>query len=208
MALATFTPNASDGYVRNDNASNWAGAIAATSGTRTVFGATAARDDTSLYNNVFAWRCARVFYCFDTSSLGASASIASAKLKFYGYRTSFALRYDAYLVQHNQANPLSLATTDFTTVARTVSGGVATLTTTNTWLPLEIDLNATALGWIDKEGWTKLALIGYYDHTGITPPAENAHRCGTNFSEDTTYPPPTLEVTYDLPTPSGFLHFF
>ena len=192
----TFYPNTGDGVIGNNGASNWADSISADSGTITIYSTTSERDSLSIYNNKYLWRVRRAFYSIDTSSIGSSATISDSDFIFTGYRNSSASLFDAYLVEQEQASDTTLVASDFTTVKRTVSGGHVTLSTDSTWTELTIEMNSTAIGWINKSGYTKVALIGYYDYTGTTPPVENAHRCGANFSEDTTYTKPHLEVTY------------
>jgi len=201
-----ISPHASDNFVGNDGASNWANAISGANGTR-LRGSTGTQRDGegALYNNVFAWRCRRVIYNFDTSLIPDDAIIESANLYFYGFLTTAGIRFDAYLVQQASVSNTSVVATDYNTFGRTTAGAdnPAVITTKNVWTALSIPLNSVGLGWIDKTGYTKLGLMNYYDFNQITPPQENAARSGVNFSEDTVYTPPYLEVTYSAASPAA-----
>lgn len=207
----SYNSESGDGVVHSDGASNWSNAVNGIGGTISVSDTTAERQSVSIYNNVFFWRCWRAFYFFDTSAIGSGSTISSATFNFYGYKFSSAVRYDAYLVSHASASDTALVAGDYTSVGST-SFGVATLATEDTWTGLNVSLNASGLSNINQTGISKFTLRGYYDFNLITPPAENAHRCGSNFSEETTYTPPYLEVTYTsgggpTPTPNAIFAY-
>ncbi len=144
----------------------------------------------------------RAFLYFDTSDIPPEATIISARLALYpedvfeaeaGYATLHA-------VEGVQAVPLELE--DFGRhLDKVVSGGSIAFAD---WVPdsyNEIELNATALSWINKGGLTKFCLRVAADKDD-TPPTLDGDN-GVVFCSAETGPDfcPKLIVTYELPPP-------
>lgn len=131
----------------------------------------------------------RVFQFFDTTSIPTEAQITDATLNFYFEDVQIGNK-TIHVVPSTANIPLRLR--DFSEV-QFVSGGSAT-SSANSWAA--ITLNQNAIGWINKDGITKLALIHEYDLNDITPTDINGVTVA--MAENQTNRP-YLEISYSVP---------
>lgn len=145
----------------------------------------------------------RSFILFDTSSLGASASISSATLSVY-IPTKYTGANDGYdllhLVQSTPASNTAIGTADYDQVGAThQSDTTPDITSISTGAYTGFTLNSTGLGNIAKTGVSKYGIVEGHDYSQM--------ECGTSASgvqmsaAETagTSQDPKLEVTYTLP---------
>ncbi|WAE39526.1 MAG: hypothetical protein QIT36_gp102 [Methanophagales virus GBV301] len=143
----------------------------------------------------------RAFLPFDTSSLPDNALIESAVLKICVTDTGFYTCIEGdklCVVQTSQASVSSLCEDDFNEVGN-IKGGEIPLSSIESWTCYEIQLNESALNWINKGEWTRLGLRFESD---INESAPYDWRCALWIAAseyDTPGARPSLTVTYSTP---------
>lgn len=158
----------------------------------------------------------RIFALYDTSALGASASISAGVMSSY-VNSKVNLDNDGddwiNIVQSNPASNTNLVVGDYDQCGDAVSNptegatridiGSITTSAYNDWT-----LNATGLGWISKTGITKLGMREGHDAINSAPASVNS--ITIRLAEDTNGTPQKLVVTYTLPaTPIPvFMHHY
>lgn len=135
------------------------------------------------------WSCSRTFLWFDTSSLGAGATISAAKLVHplianVGNTDNLTI----HVVGHTAADTTIVAG-DYDTIGSTSYGNVAVsglseATTT------DITLNATAIAAISKTGNTAIGIRSNKDKDAVEPTTSNGYTANrANFDLVITYTP-------------------
>lgn len=200
-----------DGSINSVSNISWANAR---SGGNLTFAANGTTTNDLLRNDHFPagpfWYIYRAYLPFDTSSIGAGATVSAASLTVTstGAETAGETIYDTHLVKTNQASITALTTSDWVPDSFT-SGGEITVASwsigdgnDNT-----MTLNATGRSWINGSGSTLLGLIGEADQTDTAPTVYNAGRAPyLYFSERTgTTDDPVLDVTYTVATSKNLL---
>ncbi|MEW6499215.1 MAG: hypothetical protein AB1589_43040, partial [Cyanobacteriota bacterium] len=132
----------------------------------------------------------RVFLFFDTSIIPSNANISSATLHLHSGQFLNG-NNKIHMVPSTALIPLSIS--DFSRFSF-ISGGAVTPISPNAWMT--VNFNSTALGWIVKNGLTKLALLNDLDLYNITPTSSNDVLVG--LGEDSLYKP-YLTIIYTLP---------
>lgn len=205
MAVASFYPNTYSGgtYKRS---SSWATARAnnAASTETQIQG-------TGQFNVVNAWLSwvssydiVRQHAHFDTSSLGAGATINSATL----YLTMLLVDPNTrsmHVCKSTKSVSAAIAITDHASFGATSFGSTDTSTTGNK----TITINASGLAEISKTGITPFAIIGNKDFANTTPTDYDGNTgvgAGNHATEATRL---RLEIDYTpaSTTNSGFFHF-
>ncbi|MFC1615492.1 RHS repeat domain-containing protein, partial [Patescibacteria group bacterium] len=152
----------------------------------------------SLAGNYYIKRC---FMPIDTSALPDDATIASSTL--YGYwQVDLGGPHDGngglVLVETSQASTSTLVVADFDNVAF-VSGGTHAYPSPPEWVDLEF--NETALGWINKTGYTKVGILMNKDFDDSVPAGlyqgsyRSSRYTGTDYD-------PYIEIEYSVYEPS------
>jgi hypothetical protein len=194
LATTTFTSTAGgDGNIYNDNGGSYATVRALTTGT-----AQPSTDPVNLYASLLSsFSISRGFTPFDTSSLGAGATISSAD-HIFTVSSVVAGTPTIHSAQSNQASGTSLAAGDydnFTGLPGGVitSGGSASASSTG---QKTITLNATGRGWISLTGYSMFGLVEQGDQQNSDPGSVD-NRCSINMAENATPANrPQLTVTY------------
>ena len=169
----TFSAGTGDGFVSNSgNSPSLYGSVhdAASGDTADYFSSSMTVGQSGSAISVFV---ARVFLPFNTAALPDTASIQSAQLCFTGSgfdnsTTDFFIT----VVQASQASPTQLQLSDYSqcgAVTGATSGGSLFTGSFNANGQNCITLNATALGWINRSGWTLLGLRSDRDINRIAP---------------------------------------
>jgi|CXWL01.1.fsa_nt_gi hypothetical protein len=152
----------------------------------------------------------RAFLLFDTSSLGATATISSAIFTAYNIAAqrvngdNDGVDYISLVGNSNPASNTSIAATDYDqTGATEMSDTHIDITNlgsdgTQTWT-----VNATGLTNISKTGITKWAMREGHDQTNDAIACNQTNQAGFRSADDTNGTDPTLEVTYTLPAASN-----
>lgn len=162
MPTSVFNPTTGEQRAIRSGDANWntarnAATSTANNGTTIVFGG-------------FTSNIQRVFIPFDTSSIPDTNKITSATLEFYRDDSIDTFRDDdltrVELVQTAQASGTAYVSGDYDSVSFTSGGTINFADTTNNAYNT-ISLNATALTWISKTGFTKLALITGKDYDNV-----------------------------------------
>ncbi len=130
----------------------------------------------------------RDFFPIDTSSIPATATIITVTFNFDGKYEAGHTGTEVHLVQTTQSNTGTRTAIDYSSVIFT-SGGSVTIPDAGA-TARTITGNGTSLGWIVKEGITKLAIITTADQTNTQP--------GTQHWATITNP--ELVVEYTLPS--------
>ncbi len=159
--VTTITSDTGDGRISFDASATWAGARGAATGT-TVAGDADAFNYSGESGGLFY--IARLYYPFDTSAIPDTDTITDATLDLT--TSAYTQEGTFHVVKSLVVGNATLLAADFDAIEFT-SGGNRTWTSTAQ--RLSITLNATALGWINKTGYTNLATIGSYDQTNTTP---------------------------------------
>lgn len=200
--MATVTIYASpDAYLFNDNASSWA-ALRAEAGSN--IDQASATEATLIGEKATNWNLARNPYVFDTSVLGAGATINSAVFSLKsttstGNGTETTNPANGALVGVTPANPASLAATDFSTFGTTryadsdvtrsaFANGSATY---KDWT-----LNATGIAAINKTGVTALGIRPSNDFSDATAPTARSFAIGYFSADATQTNRPKLVIDY------------
>lgn len=188
MATSTFYTSSSDAYLVASSA-NYALAHDNTVG---VYGGTCLQIGQWWYAGSSQYKVYRSFIFFDTSTITDDATIISATLTLYtdskaGVDTDFnvVIRSGMPTYPHD-----ALVTGDYLYSHYSDDGG--SINTTNcsgtVSAPNIIDLNETGLGWINKTGATKFALISSRDIDSLIPDGaeyisfkQRAGGAGTSF---------------------------
>src|SRR3990167_2684982 len=150
----------------------------------------------------------RPHYCFDTSSIGASATVSAADFKMYfqgAAPTTLGITPSVYIVESTIASTSAIADSDYGNVGSTSWGNLAYASyvadTRNA-----IAMNATGYGAINKTGITKIAMRHQVDFDGTFGGtwASNANSAfNIRFADIITEAQlPQLTVTYSAPTTS------
>jgi len=154
------------------------------------------------YVGTSEYRIWRSFVFFDTSSIADDATIVSATLTFYtsskvGVDTDFNIVIRSGMPDYPH-DPL--VTGDY--LYSQYSGDGGSINTVNvgatSYAVNVIDLNATGLGWINKTGTTKLALISSRDIDSLIPSGYEYFTICARANQAGTSNVPKLIVTYDV----------
>lgn len=192
---ATFYSTTSDGYVKYLNA-DWDtchdALTGSGSGDSDVQNWWAMR--ASWESRAGAFEIYRDFFYFDTSSLGAGATVSAATFSLYGYSQADS---DVVAMKGTQATPLTTADFDSFTGSEYghVSWGIGAYQ--------DIVFNAQGRSDIEVEGITKICTREYsHDYLDVSP-GTSAYNNGCYYTEEGTGYKPKLAVTYTsvvLPT--------
>lgn len=173
MATLTVNPQSGttvQGSVSNSN-SNWSTCRGATDGNETFVDSASINPIWTQYNGV-TYKIKRGFFLFDTSSLGAGATISSAVISFAGTGTAETNDFTDtfHIVSSSPASNTTLDNADFDQVGSTSFGSMnvgdwaQSLNTYN-----NITLNASGIAAINKTGITKFATRTGLDLNNTTP---------------------------------------
>lgn len=210
MATTKFYPDAHpestsvDGFVKNNSSKTWDTVHDATTGT---FDSEGAGGYVFMRRNSSNTDIRKWFFLIDTSSLGTD-TISSATFNVQAgndQRSGHSNTIKAvHLVQTSPASNTELSTNDFDQCGATDnptegSDSPVTIASMSNNTYFQYILNATGIGWIDKNGITKLGLRSTWDVTDTEPAEENSTGSGTNiipqeFSGNTAGP--YLEVVH------------
>lgn len=215
MATLTVYPSPGvtvDGYaLHNEDAQTWATILA---------GAGTTSADSSAFEELIqiwasttsnTWRLnRRAIFLFDTSALGASATITAAVMSVFGKDKSDGLSItpdlDAYT--STPASNTALAASDYPnlgTVSQT--GSPITYSGWSTSAYNDFTFNATGIGNISKTGISKFGVRNAnYDVSGTIPTWSSGAMsyAGGYYSDQTgTANDPKLVITYTPPGPTG-----
>lgn len=206
-AVDTFYPDPNpetttvDGLgVQSSNAGTWAITHDLTSSNQ------AFDDGTSIFPrcdvNAGFPRLYRGFMLYDTSSLGASATVSAVQISLYGHGKSGSSTMG--IVQSNPASNTAITTADFD--AFTVHEDTATATIDSASFSItgynDLSFDATGLTWINTTGITKLGARMIHDysdtitHTNGNPSGTNTNMQFRSADQTGTSQDPALEVTY------------
>lgn len=186
-----------DGTALNYNSISWANVIAG-NGIGSNDAGTAGNPRNRKVGSTFY--CNREIFLFDTSSLGAGATISAATLVF---RTTTSGAYaaesglDAYVVASAPASNTAIANSDYEnafTDSTKYSDAVAFNATTNN-TDETFTLTAGGLAIVSKTGVTKLGVRGDFDIDGTPDPASSNNNW-LFYTSDNGANEPTLTVTY------------
>lgn len=199
MATATFYTSFSDGHIVKDNANYTTCHDAATGGVS--YGNTSEYIGQRLTGGSYwIWR---FFVFFDTSSIADDATIISATLTFYTSINKDDVDTDFSIVIRNGMPDYphdALAVGDY--LYSHYSGDGGSINTANVsatqYAANVIDLNATGLGWINKTGTTKLALISSRDIDSLIPDGDEYFSIRARSAISGTFLAAKLVVTYDV----------
>lgn len=153
----------------------------------------------SLYYNPGAtdWDFYRVFLPFDTSALPDVCTITAATVNIYISAITNGINDGkdyAAIVQTTQADPESLALSDYSLVGTPIAGnedfGDLTAAQYNS-----ITFGAAYYGWISKTGWTKLGLREGHDREDSEPGTTGLNKL-TIYTSDNADSHPYLDVSY------------
>lgn len=204
LATDPFTAGAGDGMVYKQS-SVWATARGAATGDGINY-TTPNRIESSANFSSPTYTIYRCFLPFDTSALSAEATITAATLTLTA--ADAVLNADTCshtFIQTTQASNTVLGTADYNKVGSTEGASryaYASWTGANV-----ITLNATGRGWISLSSYTNLGVISNRDLDNSAP--TGANQANMVPSENgTPANRPILNVTYTLPSASGFFAFF
>lgn len=147
----------------------------------------------------------RGFFPFDTRSIPADAQITRAVLKVWGFLNNSTTDFDLCVVQSTQASLDLLDGADYTRASSTI-GGYLNTSSLSTSGYNEIFLDTAGKSWINKGGYTKLAIRSREDINSSAP--TNAEWVAV-FSKESTHPP-VLSITYEInstPPPAPALSY-
>jgi len=202
----SFFAGAGDGDVANRNVASFSACRGATTGTTLNQGG----DVRTLEFTIFSgnYYIGRAFYPTDTTALTSSAVITAATLNVYGGTASTnADSQSIGLTANTQADPATLATTDFNDITLDSPTEGATHKTYASWTNSAYNafaLNATGLTFISKTGYTKIGLRATGDiNNGVPTVGENYIHASSSATAGTSNDP-YLEVVYTLPSGAGF----
>ena len=142
---------------------------------------------------------------FNTTTIPASAIITSATISIYGsgYSNNFSLSVDC--VTSNPASNTDLANGDFTSFGTTLLATSIALSAWNNSNWNVFTLNATGIANITKAGISKFGLRLSADTTNTEPAWSSGVNGYADFLFRGSAHPPTLTVTYSLPSGGAFL---
>lgn len=145
-----------------------------------------------LLSGTNATQIGRVFLPIDTSALPDGATISAASL--FAHMSCGASSHQLGLVQATQASETAVVVADWDNVGATDGATRVTISGT-AYATYEFVMNATGIGWINKTGWTKLAVRTEYDiddnYTGVNNNGQNGFTWSENATDD-----PYIEITY------------
>lgn len=191
----TLYPTAGDGYVENSGATY---ATAQSAGTGNVANYT---DTTAGIRNEISggtYYIGRGFNPFDTSTIGAGATVTAATFSLYGQAKDSTLDDTIRAVQTSQSSTTTLATADFDAIGTTSGGDFGLISALSTSAYNDLNLNATGLTWINVTGTTLLGVRTTGDIAASSPANRSYFFVYTSEQTGTTNDP-KLVVTY---TPS------
>jgi len=137
----------------------------------------------------------RCFFNFDTSSLPDNAIIGTVQLKLFvnAITRNGMGTYGFYIVSSLQANPASLAFTDWNNVGSSDLGGGRKDETSTGLKTYTVDSSL-----VSSTGYTKIALRPNRDITNV-PPEDDNDREEWRFDAYNGSTPPQLVVNYTVP---------
>ena len=149
-------------------------------------------------------RCIRSIATFDTSALGATASISSAELSVWGNGTNTTLgAMDLHVVAATPASNSAIAASDFANVGSVSFGSVAngSVNTSDSGYTA-VTLNASGISNVSLTGISRFALRGSWDllnsFTGSWASAAQAYLQFRSAEATGTANDPKLDVIYSL----------
>jgi hypothetical protein len=183
----TIYGQTSDGELANISCSSWNSCRKASQ--NTIVWDTYSEGTVEASKHPSEYLVKRIFLFFDTSSIPTNAKIESATLRVYssGYQQN---NTDFHVVRSLAIAPLTYS--DFDNISLT-SGGSSSV---GNLVWVKIELNASALSWINKNGVTALTLIHIKDFENSAPTIANSMALA--LSEDKQHRP-NLVITYSLP---------
>lgn len=191
MAQLIFNPKTGEGSCVVVDKATWALAHDATSADSITASNIAIATGATTYD------INRIFIPFDTSTIGAGATVTGVTLQVYRDDTvrTFANGSTTVLhvIQTTQIDSTSLAVGDYDNITMT-SGGSFTLASTSNGAYSTFTFNATGRGWINVSGNTLLALVIENDLLNSSPGTPNANEIG--FQNRVAANPPILTVDY------------
>jgi len=140
----------------------------------------------------------RSFLTFDTSGFESGTLFKSATLRLKGYEV-YGQRTDFQIIIKNGQPTyphIPIETADYALTNYSDNGGSKDATTNHDGY-FEIPLNATGLGWINIDGYTKLALVTSDDVAGDAPETGSDYMM---FHSSEKASPPVLIIEYYVPT--------
>lgn len=139
----------------------------------------------------------RSYFLFDTSSLGAGATITAATFDFYANsKTEGIASQSIVLVGSTPASNTALTTNDYDQTGSTAYSSTKTVASVTTSAYNSLTLNATGLAAIDKTGITKLACRCESDRANSEPTwaSNTTTTINADYAEGTNKP--RLTITY------------
>lgn len=186
----TYYSSTSDGYVEESGTVSWADTRGETTGnivdSDDHFSTVSMQADHS--SKVGQWRINRSFFYFDTSDLGAGATVTAAVLKLYGYVESSS---DVCAMKGIQADPLTTADYNNFTGSEYVHAnwGINAYQT--------LTFNAQGKSDVETQGTTKICCREYtHDYLDSAPVGTNYPNGCWYSDEELTTKDPKLEIDY------------
>jgi len=193
--ISSFNTSSSDGYLKKFSSVYATAHDAAVAGDKDNSGSQLRIGQRYISPNYYIYRS---FLYIDTSTIPDDAIIISAKLSLF-LDTDIASAATAFniVIRRNSAGTYPsdpLVTSDFDYTFYTSDGGsLNTDNVSGTWS--DIFLNSTGLGWINKTGTTKLALISSRDINAVVP-SGNEYAIFRSQESTSSQTPPKLTITY------------
>ncbi len=204
--LLQITPNTNaggDGCIRRDGIETWATCVAASSGTSvkdTDTTVTAVNNffDTGISQND------RGFWPANTSAIGAGAIISAFTFGLYVNTLNHDDAWSLGVFQSTQASGTALGTGDYNKAGSAIGMTAVAYTSLNTSAMNTFNMNSTAIGWINKTGYTMLATRGSNDYNNVQPGNTNGDFVIVNTSDNASNKP-IMTITYSI---AGWIPFF
>ena len=221
MSVSTFSPVAGanspcDGYVENyyiPGTYTFATLISQTTGAITDVTGTSIylEINTGTTTNCFN-RIGRDILNFDTSALGAGATITGVTLSLYGVSKTVGLGdTSVHIVSATPAGTANVVVGDLGQLGSTTFGNIPSISGLSLAGYTVITLNASGIAYINKIGVTSLGLKLGWDYSGSFTGtwASNQYTSPEFYSADKGVGfLPILTVTYSTGNTSSFLAFF
>ncbi|MDD4939582.1 MAG: hypothetical protein PHE18_01985 [Candidatus Omnitrophica bacterium] len=202
--IATFYTSASDGTLWGCGAYATARTAASATYNRTTQGILYIGSCCSYWGDCLTCGIERSFVFFDTSSLGAGATVTAATLSLYGAGQSINPFTDFYVrIQNGQPTYPNdpLQSSDYSYTYYSGDGGSSMLASALSPAGYH-DITLNQLGWINKTGTTKLAIRSSRDIDGTGGNYSESVYVNTNEAGGSYQP--KLVVTYTVPSSMNF----
>ncbi|MFH0892340.1 MAG: hypothetical protein V1867_06185 [Candidatus Falkowbacteria bacterium] len=195
IVVQKFYAGSGDGRVYRVYESSWQAAHDASSGNGCPYNESNSASPFS-YNAASGYYVGRSFYPFDTYIIPDDASIVSSSIYVFVPGINNDKNDSVDVVQSTSASTSSLSNSDYTQTG-IVSGGSLAMTAMTAGQYNEWALNETGLGWINKTGYSKLAMRCESDRTNTAPTFGTQPGITVYWSEQNgTDQDPYLLVTY------------